>query len=110
MKSVKELLNDLNSNEAIAKEFADALREKREAGAHNYYETIIPVAEEMGYAVSKEELDEIIEDNSKELTEEELGKVAGGTSCLEVSVAITYYSVLISLSVSVVQTVEKYKD
>ena len=50
-------------------------------GAKSYYETIIPAAEERGYELSKEELDEIINAQETELSPEELGKVAGGTSC-----------------------------
>jgi hypothetical protein len=69
---------------------------KREAGAKNYYETIIPAAEERGYELSKEELDEILNAQDTELSPDELGKVAGGASCL---VAVTATAILLSVGV-----------
>lgn len=81
MKTAKELFERLKTDEAFAKEFAEALKTKREAGAKSYYETYIPAAAERGYELSKEELDEIINAQETELSPEELGKVAGGTSC-----------------------------
>lgn len=55
-----------------------------------YYETFIPAAAEMGYEVSKEELDEIVDAESEDISEEELGKIAGGTSCLTAVTVISY--------------------
>ena len=82
MKTAKELFERLKTDEAFAKEFSEALTAKREAGAKSYYETIIPAAEERGYELSKEELDEILNAQDTELSAEELGKVAGGGSCV----------------------------
>jgi hypothetical protein len=82
MKTAKELFEILKTDEAFAKEFSEALTAKREAGAKSYYETIIPAAEERGYELSKEELDEILKAQDSELSAEELGKVAGGGSCV----------------------------
>ena len=82
MKTAKELFERLKTDEAFAKEFSEALTAKREAGAKNYYETIIPAAEERGYELSKEELDEILKAQDSELSAEELGKIAGGGSCV----------------------------
>ena len=82
MKTAKELFERLKTDEAFAKEFSEALTAKREAGAKSYYETIIPAAEERGYELSKEELDEILKAQDSELSAEELGKVAGGGSCV----------------------------
>ena len=81
MKKATDLFKRLKTDEAFAKDFTEALKARREAGAKNYYETVIPSAEEFGYSISKEELDEYIALQDTELSEEELGKVAGGASC-----------------------------
>ena len=81
MKTSKELFERLKTDEAFAKEFNEALVAKREAGAKSYYETFIPAAAERGYELSKEELDAVMNAQDSELSPEELGKVAGGTSC-----------------------------
>ena len=86
MKTAKELFERLKTDEAFAKEFSEALTAKREAGAKSYYETIIPAAEERGYELSKEELDEILKAQDSELSAEELGKVAGGGSCVTLAI------------------------
>ena len=96
MKTAKELFERLKTDEAFAKEFSEALTAKREAGAKSYYETIIPAAEERGYELSKEELDEILNAQDTELSPDELGKVAGGASCL---VAVTATAILLSIGV-----------
>ena len=96
MKTAKELFDRLKTDEAFTKEFSEALVAKREAGAKNYYETIIPAAEERGYELSKEELDEILNAQDTELSPDELGKVAGGASCL---VAVTATAILLSVGV-----------
>ena len=81
MKTSKEFFERMQSDEAFAQEIIAALQAKREAGAKNYYETFIPVAQEHGYEITREELDEIYAAQATELTDEELGKVAGGMSC-----------------------------
>ena len=82
MKTAKELFERLKTDEAFAKEFTEAVTAKREAGAKSYFETYIPAAAERGYELSKEELDAVINSQDTELSAEDLGKVAGGTSCI----------------------------
>ena len=93
MKTAKELFERLKTDAAFAKEFTEELNAKREAGAHNYYETIIPSAEKYGYSVSRKDVDEYIDSQDTELSAEELGKVAGGTSC-----GVIGWSVLVTLA------------
>ncbi len=81
MKTAKEFFERLKTDEAFAKEFMERIKEKREAGVKNYYDAIIPAAEKYGYSVSREEIDEAAQSNENELSEEDLGKVAGGTAC-----------------------------
>ena len=85
MKTSKELIERLQSDEAFVKEFDEALKSKRESGAKNVYECFIPVAADYGYAVSKEEMDAFAAERSEELSEEELGKLSGGTACVAAS-------------------------
>ena len=89
MKTAKELFERLKTDETFLKEFDEALKVKREAGAKSVYETFIPAAAERGYEISKEELDEILNAQETELSAEDLGKVAGGTSCLGVGAVLT---------------------
>ena len=93
MKTAKELFERLKTDEAFAKEFSEALTAKREAGAKSYYETIIPAAEERGYELSKEELDEILKAQDSELSAEELGKVAGGGSCVTLVIGTIMFTI-----------------
>ena len=102
MKSAKELFERLKTDEAFAKEFAEALKVKREAGAKNYYETMIPTANEFGYEVTKEDLDETMAVHEAELSPEELGKVAGGSACF------TWFIVASVISASGVASLNYY--
>lgn len=95
MRSSKEFFERLTTDEVFARAVGDAISLRREQGAANYHETIIPVAAEYGYEVTSEELDAINARQMEDLSEEELGKVAGGTSCL------TYLAVISSAAVSI---------
>ena len=89
MKTAEELFERLKTDEVFAKEFGEALTAKREAGAKNYYETIIPAGEERGYAVTKEDIDAFIKSQDTDLSEDELGRVAGGSCALFTLIAGT---------------------
>ena len=108
MKTAKELFERLKTDEAFAKEFSEALQAKREAGAKSYYETFIPAAAERGYELSKEELEEAINSQDSELSPEELGTVAGGTSaCIPLTAVITVGAAIFSATstVSIVEAI-----
>lgn len=81
MKTSKEFWDRMANDEVFAKTVREEVAARREAGADNYYDTLIPVAADQGYELTKEELDEIMKTCTSELSEEELGKVSGGTSC-----------------------------
>ena len=78
MKTSKEFFEKLKSDEKFAKEVAGKVQEKIDAGATDYKEAWIPIAEEYGYELTGEELDELYSQATVELSEEELGKVSGG--------------------------------
>ena len=81
MKPAKEFIERLKNDKEFAEDVKAALEAKRAAGASNYYETVIPVAAERGYEIKEEQLDALYDLESDVLTEEELGKVAGGSIC-----------------------------
>lgn len=88
MKTSKEFFDRLKTDEAFVKEVETGLAAKREAGAANYYETFIPVAADLGYEITEKDLDDALSSASEELSEEDLGKVSGGTSCVGITVGI----------------------
>ena len=100
MKTSKELIERLQTDEAFAKEFDEALKARRESGAKNVYECFIPVAAEYDYAISKEEMDAFMAEHAEEMSEEELGKLSGGSCVFFVSVM---YSFIKTFSTSVVK-------
>ena len=109
MKSSKEFFDRLRNDEAFSKEVAEAIIAKREAGAENYYDVYIPVANERGYELSREEIDTILEASKEELSEEDLGKVAGGTMCpiiASIFLAVTSSIMTASLSISIVTAIQ----
>ena len=77
MKTSKELFERLKNDDVFAKEFAEAFNAKHEAGAPVDYSTSIRLAEEFGYSVSKEEIDEYIGSQDYDLSEEELDLFTG---------------------------------
>ena len=98
MKTAKDFFERLKADETFAKEFAETLKAKREAGVSGLYETVIPAAEESGYSVSREELDEFISSQESELSEEELGKVAGGSELFTIVISLVTISGLATFS------------
>ena len=51
MESAKAFIQRLNDDPVFADEVREEIKAKREAGAANYYEVIIPIAAERGYNV-----------------------------------------------------------
>lgn len=100
MKTSQEFWKRLAEDEVFAGLVSEEAKAKREAGASNYYETIIPIANEHGYELTAEELQAVMEKQSAELSEEELGKVAGGTSCPVLTTFISVTSI-VSLAITI---------
>lgn len=100
MKSAGEFFDRLRNDEAFAKEVSEELKARREGGAGSYYDTFIPTAEKFGYLITKEDIDEMVKSSSEELSEEELGKVAGGASCLAIVTILTVIVVTASSMVT----------
>ena len=79
VKTARELSERLQSDEAFAEKFKAAVKAVRQSGAKDKYDAFCSAAAEYGYAVSREELDEVAQRNGEEVSEEELGKLAGGS-------------------------------
>ena len=80
MKTSKEFFEKLQSDEAFAQEIGTKVKEKFDAGETDYKSIWISVSAEYGYELTSEELEEWYEAATAELTDEELGNVAGGTT------------------------------
>ena len=100
MKTFKEFLEDLSKDEAFAKEISTQAHAKRQEGAVSYQEALIPVAAEHGYDISIDELKDYYESQTAELSEEELGKLSGGTMCATWGLLATIAAAATSASVS----------
>ena len=112
MRSSKEFFERLNEDEAFFFFFFAAVQAERDAGAKDYLEAMIPAAARMGYELSEEELTKIMESYQEQLTDEELGKVAGGTSCFMSTVSITIISttILSSVATTIIGTEGTFDD
>lgn len=110
MATTKDLFERLGKEPEFAEKFTECIEAKRKEGASNYYETIIPAAAEFGYDVKPEELDAIQKAQYETISEEELGKVAGGTSCLTILATISIIGTVVSLGVTITKGMEKLDE
>jgi len=108
MKTTKEFFERLQSDETFAKEISEAYKAKVEAGEQDYKAIIIPIAAEKGYELTEDELDEIYEAKCAELTEEELGKVAGGSTPICGGIMLSFFTldVLTAISATIYETIK----
>ena len=93
MKTAKEFLEKLKNDEAFAKQVNEGIQAKKAAGAKDYTEALIPVAAELGYEITAEQVEAFSAKQSETISEEELGKAAGGTSCQQLTTITTYASI-----------------
>ena len=103
MKTSKEFFERLQTDEAFAKEINETVKEKLDEGLTDYKEMWIPLAEKYGYELTAEELDEMYKKISAEMSDEELGKVAGGTTpvCISATLASVASLVLATIGISI---------
>ena len=100
MKTSKEFFERLQSDEEFAKEVAEKAKEKVDAGETDYKAIWIPIAAEYDYEIKGEELDELYSKATVALSEEDLGKVAGGTSPLTLTIGIASTVATISVAIT----------
>ena len=105
MKTAKEFVERLQKDEAFSREVNKKIQAKKDAGAKDYTEALL-VAAGLGYEVTKEQVDALIATQSEEVSEEELGKTAGGTSCIFAIASVTL--VLGSAATGVAKMLDNY--
>ena len=102
MKAFRELIEDLQKDEALAAKFSEAVNAKAEdAGKEeDPFGAIAEIAAEFGYEADPEELKELAVEQQENLSEEELGKVAGGSSPFCIATASVLTTLVSAVSVS----------
>lgn len=101
MKTTREFIEKLSSDNTFAAEVSAKAQQRIEAGEHDYKAVWIPVAAEYGYELTAEELDSLNDDACAALSDEELGKVAGGSTpiCVTATVLVTVSVVSVSAKI-----------
>ena len=99
MKTTKEFFDRLASDEPFAKEIGEKAKARIETGVTDYKALWIPLAAEYGYELTADELDEKHDSLTADMSEEELGKVAVGTTPTVLLVSLASVTVLDSITV-----------
>lgn len=81
MKTAKEYIERLQSDKDFAAQVKEKLKAAKDAGAEDMFAAVSAAAKELGYEISPEQLKELAS-QSEDVSEEELGKVAGGSVCI----------------------------
>ena len=102
MKTVREFIEKLNDDKAFAEEVSTKVKERIEAGETDYKAIWIPVAAEYGYELTAEELDRLSDEAAASMSDEELGKVAGGSTPICVTATVLFTVSVVSLSAKTV--------
>ena len=79
MKTLKDLVEAMG-DENFLNEFSEDVRKLSEEKKIESKDAFIAVAKEKGYEISSEEMEELANQNAELMSDEELGKVAGGSS------------------------------
>ena len=77
MKTAKEFIEKMQSDKDFTAQVKEKVKAAKDAGAEDTFAAISTVSKELGYEISPEQLKEI-ENQSEDVSDEELGKVAGG--------------------------------
>ena len=83
MKTAKEYVERMHSDKEFAAQLIEKVKAVRAAGEKDIFVAISKAARELGYEVSPEQVMEINK-SGEDISEEELGKIAGGTSCIQI--------------------------
>ena len=77
MKTAKDFIEKMQSDKDFTAQVKEKVKAAKDAGAEDTFAAISTVSKELGYEISPEQLKEI-ENQSEDVSDEELGKVAGG--------------------------------
>lgn len=98
MQDAKTFFDRLKSDEAFAEEFSKKVSATGNTDPKDVHEAVIATAAEYGYEVTQADIDDFVGQYGEELSEDELGKVAGGTLGVLISLFVT--SIVTSASLS----------
>ncbi len=87
--TTKEFYDRVQNDPEFAEELQQKVAAQAGSGDKDPKEVIVQLASEYGYDVDTEEITRIYEDQASELNDEELGKVAGGTFAVLISLFVT---------------------
>ena len=80
MKTAKEYIERMRSDKDFAAQMSEKVKALLDAGEKDVFVAVSKAARELGYEISPEQVKEINKPN-EDISEEELGKLAGGTIC-----------------------------
>ena len=93
MKTAKEYIERMQSDKDFAAQIAEKIKAAKDAGAEDLFAAASAAAKELGYEVSPEQVKEISA-QSEDVSEEELGKVAGGSVCTPFLITLTIDTII----------------
>ena len=83
MKTAKEYIEKMQSDKEFAAQMSEKAKALLAAGEKDVFAAVSKAAKELGYEISPEQVMEINK-SGEDISEEELGKIAGGTSCIQI--------------------------
>ena len=92
MKTAKEYIEKMRSDKDFAAQMSEKVKALQEAGEKDLFAAISKAAQELGYEISPAQVKDINQ-VSEDISEEELGKLAGGAACLTAGLPDTGISV-----------------
>ena len=101
MKTAKEYIERMQSDKAFFAQMGEKVKAAKDAGAEDLFAAASAAAKELGYEISPEQVKEIT-GQSEDISEEDLGKVAGGTSCLGLMTPILMSTVSATIGISAI--------
>ena len=99
MKTAKEYVERMRGDKAFAAQMNEKVKALLDAGEKDAFSAVSKAAKELGYEISPEQVREINKPN-EDVSEEELGKLAGDTSCIPVAVSALTASAAFSVGVT----------
>ena len=97
MKTAKEYVERMRGDKAFAAQMNEKVKALLDAGEKDAFSAVSKAAKELGYEISPEQVREINKPN-EDVSEEELGKLAGGTSCIALTVVVSVTASCSSIS------------
>lgn len=101
MKTAKEYIERMQADKEFGEQMKQKILAAKQAGAEDLFAAASAAAKELGYDISPEQIREF-SDQGEDISDEELGKLAGGTSCTPAIAGLAIFAVSVSVGVSTV--------